>query len=324
MKDGFKRHWKTLLKATVALTLLAVLFSTSGLESTLVRLQQLKPWTLWAATGLLLVCQVMSAWRWQMLSAPFGFSLGLGRYVDLYLNGMFASLFLPGSVGGDVVKAVGLAKATDQKKRWGIATVMADRVIGFSALVFALMGLMLLPNFQAFPASAKWISYSIAAGTTGFWLLWLGLPWQRWKVPNALSRFFPTEEGFVALLPWKQSGMLAKTFAISLISHAFMVLLHFIILVGLQLPSIPWDLLALVYGLSSMMAVIPISINGTGLREGTYVLLLLPFGVPQADALAIGLVFFLTNTLVSLIGGLLWACPLQLKSSFLREKKVTD
>ena len=50
-------------------------------------------YTLWAAgVAIYVLAQVVSALRWQLLSRPMGFDLGLGRYVSLYFIGMFFKL----------------------------------------------------------------------------------------------------------------------------------------------------------------------------------------------------------------------------------------
>src|SRR5262249_30705606 len=61
---------------------------------------------LWfAAVGLYLATQAVSAWRWQLLSRPLGFERPLSHYLGFYFIGMFFNLVLPTSVGGDVVRA---------------------------------------------------------------------------------------------------------------------------------------------------------------------------------------------------------------------------
>ena len=47
---------------------------------------------------------------------------------------------------------------------------------------------------------------------------------------------------------------------------------------------------------------LPISISGLGVREGLFVLFLKPLGVPTAQAVALGILLYLLNLLVSLLG----------------------
>jgi hypothetical protein len=53
-----------------------------------------------------------------------------------------------------------------------------------------------------------------------------------------------------------------------------------------------------------LVTVLPVSLAGLGLREGAFVLLLAPYAVAPADALAYSLLAFATTVLaVGLIGG---------------------
>ena len=48
--------------------------------------------------------------------------------------------------------------------------------------------------------------------------------------------------------------------------------------------------------------VLPISISGLGVREGLFALFLRPLGVPTAQAVALGILLYVLNLLVSLLG----------------------
>jgi uncharacterized membrane protein YbhN (UPF0104 family) len=47
---------------------------------------------------------------------------------------------------------------------------------------------------------------------------------------------------------------------------------------------------------------LPISISGLGVREGLFVVFLQPLGVPSEQAIALGLLLYVLNLLVSLLG----------------------
>src|SRR6516225_8280959 len=89
---------------------------------------------LWlAAVGLYALTQVASACRWQLLARPLGFRLPLLRAIGLYFVGMFFNLFLPTSVGGDVMRAWYLARSQDGAAATGgrlaaALSVLADRL----------------------------------------------------------------------------------------------------------------------------------------------------------------------------------------------------
>jgi glycosyltransferase 2 family protein len=79
--------------------------------------------------------------RWWILVRAQDLPFTLGNAFRLGLMGFFFSAFLPGSVGGDLVKAAGIAR--DQSRRTvAVATVIMDRLIGLWGLfwIVALIG----------------------------------------------------------------------------------------------------------------------------------------------------------------------------------------
>ena len=68
--------------------------------------------------------------------------------------------------------------------------------------------------------------------------------------------------------------------------------------------------------ISFIAGIIPISIGGLGIREGTLVLLLSGFGVDPEVAFAISLVgYFLTNLIPGIMG---WLISIKLKPDIIR------
>ena len=64
-------------------------------------------WSWWlGALAVTLVGQVVAGMRWAALARPLGFDFPHRFFVRRFFEGMFFSLCLPSSIGGDVVKAV--------------------------------------------------------------------------------------------------------------------------------------------------------------------------------------------------------------------------
>jgi glycosyltransferase 2 family protein len=63
----------------------------------------------------------------------------------------------------------------------------------------------------------------------------------------------------------------------------------------------PTALLAFVPAVA-IAQVLPIGISGLGVREGAFVLFLTPLGVPTEQAIALGLLLYALNLIVSLLG----------------------
>ena len=63
---------------------------------------------------LYLFSQVLSSYKWSLLTKPLGFKKKFIDLVSYYFIGMFFNLFMVGSIGGDLIKAYYLAaKASD-------------------------------------------------------------------------------------------------------------------------------------------------------------------------------------------------------------------
>ncbi len=89
---------------------------------------------LWAAVFIIPLIQLIVAYRWNELLKALDIRLGQGRTLTLTLVGLFYNTFMPGSTGGDVLKAYYVAKHTPHRTR-AVMSVIIDRVIGLLALV---------------------------------------------------------------------------------------------------------------------------------------------------------------------------------------------
>lgn len=94
---------------------------------------------------------LLGSLRWKMLLNGAGFNTSWPRALVLQVIGFFFSSAMPGSVGGDVVKAVYIVKDhPDQSKTNAMMTVFLDRIIGMCGLflmgycVLVLTGIKLL------------------------------------------------------------------------------------------------------------------------------------------------------------------------------------
>jgi uncharacterized protein (TIRG00374 family) len=123
--------------------------------------------------------------RWYVLVRAQDMPFSLKNAMRLGLIGYFVSTFLPGSVGGDVIKAAFLARQ-QSRRAVAVATVLLDRVIGLVGLVWlaALLGGLFWAAgaFEAITSHSAVValetiiavSWAIVGGSVLFWLL-LGL-----------------------------------------------------------------------------------------------------------------------------------------------------
>jgi len=260
-------------------------------------------WRWWLAgfTAGLFV-QAVAGFRWAALARPVGFDFRRRFFIWRFFEGSFFSLCLPSSIGGDVVKAYRLGDTAARRLLAG-CTVVADRLTGLAALGVLAGGAL---------ASREW-SLGLWA-TVGVTLALLGAAmlcfWIAATSLDLVLRMLPPGgrlHGFVSsLLPYRREPLLlARAICWGLVVQMGGAASVGLIGRGLGIEQPP-EVWFSVVPLVALAMVLPISINGIGLRENALATLLAPFGVAAPQAVALGLLWFLATTLTGLIGGVLF------------------
>jgi uncharacterized membrane protein YbhN (UPF0104 family) len=99
--------------------------------------QRANPAYLWASILVFPIVYFITAYRWHALLQAVGIMLPQARTFVLNMVGAFYNTFMPGSTGGDLLKAYYASMQTPHKMR-AVMTVVVDRILGLLALV--LMG----------------------------------------------------------------------------------------------------------------------------------------------------------------------------------------
>jgi uncharacterized protein (TIRG00374 family) len=96
------------------------------------------------AAGLVAVALSLQLFRWYILVHSLDLPCTLRNTFRLGMVGVFYNTFLPGSVGGDLLKAYFIAKEHPERKTRAVATVIADRALGLFGLILfcAVLGSM--------------------------------------------------------------------------------------------------------------------------------------------------------------------------------------
>jgi uncharacterized membrane protein YbhN (UPF0104 family) len=213
----------------------------------------------------------------------------------LYYVGLFANNFLPSGIGGDALRIYGSARISG-KTTEAAASVIFERLL--ASLVLGLTASLAL-LFVSLPNSIKYQVYwcvGIIVGVCFF-------------IPAALFCCSFRENTMAGrwlsqLSKYKATPtVLIKVLALSFLFQALMVLANVFIFssAGINLPLAVHFLNIPVIMAVSML---PVSINGLGIREGMYIILYGYAGVDSARAVSFSLLFFIMVTLASLAGGI--------------------
>jgi len=289
---------KTLLlvfKLAVTVGLLAYLFSRIELGS-VATIVVGASWG-WIVAGLILylAIQGLSAWRWLWLARVLKLSGTWSAFVRYYYIGMFFNLFLPTGVGGDVWRCYYLARPAADWPR-AIMSVLADRGVGFVTMcVIATTALFIFGGVDV----PSWMGMALGGAVAGVIILVMtGLAARgplasiRASAPlmfEIVSR--PRVLLFVALL-----SVLLQTLVI-VVNMFNGWALHV---------EIPLTFYFILIPLIAVATMIPISLNGLGVREGAFVFFLAQVGVPEAQALSMALAWLIVLIASSVVGGGVW------------------
>lgn len=236
----------------------------------------------------------------------------LGRF---YYIGLFFNNFLPGSVGGDVVRVYYLGKITGVPI--ATASVAFERITSGAALVvIALFSSIFMEEARVFLLP---ILFVLGMFLLLFFLISIVVKSKkkckvvkgrntesginRWtlKIKNSLVK-----TGDIALNYRKEDyKWWLKVISLSILFQVGLAWINDLLFLSIGI-TIPWLHLLMIITLISVITMLPISVNGLGVREGCYVLFFKEFGVPAEVALTISLLFFIFVSISSLAGGLFW------------------
>jgi hypothetical protein len=287
-----------LLRLLVSATLLAWLAWGTDWAQVRAAFAQLRPGLWLLAVGVYAVAQVVSGLRWQMLARPLGFAQPLGRYISYYYIGMFFNLILPTSVGGDVVRAWYLDGGSGRRLA-AFLSVFIDRCSGLLVLLALACGaLWFCP-----PGLPAWVTLSVW-GTAGCAALGLaGLPLLgRWTA--RLDRFRLLGETAHTYLG--QPRLLLVVTVLSLGVQAANVVIVWLVGCAIDAP-VPAGYYWVVVPMVTLLTLLPISLNGMGIREGGMVLFLAPLNIPSSTALSLSFLWFAVFSASSLFGAVIYA-----------------
>lgn len=247
-------------------------------------------------------CHVAAAAKWWLLmdrAIPYVTAL------RAHLGGLAANLCLPGAAGGDAVRAA-LAHVSLKDGPRVAAAAVGDRMIDLVALVcLMLTGLALLGGQGGGSALAFIVAGLIFAGAIVGLFVFPRVArtlWTRWPGLPAQALAFRVADAFAALSqrPALLLGALALSAAIQ--SVLIWLSIRLALVVGVEVPAAAWFF---AWPLAKIIATLPISLGGLGVRESSLAALLVPFGALAPDVIASGLawqgILYLAGALGALV-----------------------
>ena len=276
------------MRAAITLAVLSVLLVWLPLDELGGAIRRVRAWVWLGVLACALLAHLMAAFKWRLLLRACGLRPGLTEALRAHLAGLFANLCLPSLVGGDLVRA-GMLLRQHRAAPLAVGS-LADRVLDTTGLVLlSAVGALWFPDVVG-ELALEILGVAVLALAAGTLLAPLALRRldPAWLPPRLGAIAVRLREAVDALA--RRPAAAAAALAISLAVQASYVALNAWLgrIVGIEVPLAAWYLL---WPLAKLVALIPISLGGIGLREAALAGLLAPLGVPPPLAVAQGLVW---------------------------------
>jgi glycosyltransferase 2 family protein len=232
--------------------------------------------------------------KWRMVVNATGAQLDFATSAQCYFGGLFATLFLPSIVGGDVVRlAVGLRRSP--RPAAVLTGNLVDRFLDVAAQAgLVLLGVLLIPELELVPEDLEdrletvflVCAFGLILSLIVVFLLRKRiLAGRSMRFRRRLARLrhalrSVSKRPRVLVFGWLLGTCIQATFLLLTAQLA--------VYCGLTLPLRTW---LFAWPLAKLAAVLPLTQGGIGVREAALVALLAPFGAPGHLVLAAGLVW---------------------------------
>jgi uncharacterized protein (TIRG00374 family) len=296
-----------ILRIALSLGLIVYLIYLADVPQIITLLKSIKPSGVILAAFAFVLSVIFLSLRWHLLTKSYGMEIKIVPLFVYYFIGFFFNNFLPTSIGGDLSRAYYLARESGDRSA-SIGTVFLERLVGLLAtLSFAFIALFWLMKY--------FHSYRIIY-ITMIVILVIAL-----FLASVMSRrIYRKFNGILSLITFYNIGdkiikvfdtlhfyrnkksILVGTYVYSLLAQFFLIIMNYILARSLGLLEITFGYLILVVPITFVIGLLP-SINGIGVRDSGYLLLLTRLGLQPSEVLSLSFSVTIIPIFLSLLGG---------------------
>ena len=275
-----------------------------------------------ASPKALVICSILMALntifgavRWQVLLKSQGAVLPFLTVLKLNMVGAFFNIALPGAVSGDFVKAVHVAKIFKDKRAAVFGSMLFDRILGVSAMVFVAAFSALLSITIDWGGSLP-MFLLIAVGVVGagcvFFFVYLFLSHRRDPLFEVLQFFTRRSEKLGAVDRLYQGVMgyrkhpsrILKAIGVSVFIHIFLVLIVFFITEAISPDPLSVIAIAVVAPIGMLATTLPVLPAGVGTGHAAFYALYHFIGSPLGAQVFSMVVLY--QVAVGVVGGVVY------------------
>lgn len=310
-----KKKVTTYLRLLFSIIMITAFIYIADLEKIIGYLRSLGLFSIILIFMSILLSVIVSGIKWHAL-LPIN-RISIIKTIRIFNTGLFFNNFLPSSIGGDGMR-IYLVNKEGIRKSTSASSVILDRL--FASLTLAGLGFfssIFASNFNIL----AFLMFSILFLLVGLIITLILTGWvpsfinkKESKIKDKLLAFIEAAKEIKS-----NKGAIIKNLFLGAIFQVLVALVIGAIFYGLGF-NIP-GFIDLIYisTATSVLAMIPLGLNGYGLREGAYIYLLQEYGYTLSQALSISVIFAVMVSIFSFLGGLDYALA-HISNIFLKEK----
>lgn len=272
-----KRVVITLVKTVVTVSALGYVIKQLDFDQVQILLNSADLGFLLGAFFFFNISKIVAASRLNYYFKELRVNLAAGYNLRLYYLGMFYNLFLPGGIGGDAYKVFLLNKKYQTGYFPLFKAVLLDRISGLTAVFFLGSILLLTSDFARLFVLIKSVAFIIVICV------------------------FPISYFLTLYLARVFIGVFPITTLYGVAVQLFQLVCAVCIIYAFNIQDLTINFLAL-FLVSSVVAVLPISIGGVGLRELTFFYGLTTINADVNSGVIFSMTFFLITCVSSFVG----------------------
>ncbi len=303
---------KVFIRAGITLGLLVFLAYQMDLRKLLAILVSASPWLVLLGTLIHLLGVLLSVARWRTILVNFDIHIDYSPLAKITFIGFFFNLFLPSGIGGDFFRAYYLSKRKNRGMSTTLTTTLLERSGGLCALLvigtlfaafedlrvegvrlfhvfLVLITLYLLGNLMLFHG---WIHRQISSFL------------KKRNLEHVEAKMELVYNGLNALRGNRRSILVALF--LSLLIQFITVVVVWVAALAIEIDA-PFRIFMIFVPLINLSIMVPLTINGIGLRESLFYLLFSQIGLPVETSVSLSLVTFSIYLLTAIPGLIIYS-----------------
>lgn len=264
------------------------------------------------ATLIHIVGVLLSVVRWSTILVNFDISVDYSPLAKITFIGFFFNLFLPSGIGGDFFRAYYLS----QRKNRGMSTTLTTTLLERSGGLCALLVIgTLFAAFEDLGVEGVHLLYVFLVLITLYLLgnLMLFHGWTHRQISSLLKR--RNLEQIEAKMELVYNGLntlrsntraIVVALFLSLLIQLITVVVVWVAALAIEIDA-PFRIFMIFVPLINLSIMVPLTINGIGLRESLFYLLFSQIGLPVETSVSLSLVTFSVYLLTAVPGLIIYS-----------------